>query len=60
MKKIKNCPFCGSEAKGYEVSREYTKREDRYFVACTNKECGAIIDCDSEEEAVEKWNRRKP
>lgn len=50
--KLKSCPFCGGEAEVVE-----TLFYD-YKVAC--EKCGASTPlCDSEEMAVEAWNRRK-
>ena len=59
MENIKPCPFCGSDAKYYEISREYTKSDNRYFISCTNNECGAIIDMDSKSEVISAWNKRE-
>lgn len=50
--KLKSCPFCGGEAEMIE-----TLFCD-YKVEC--EKCGASTSyCDSEEMAVEAWNRRK-
>ena len=51
-KRLKSCPFCGGEAEMIE-----TLFYD-YIVEC--EICGASTSyCDSEEMAVEAWNRRK-
>ena len=52
--KLKPCPFCGGKAE---------TREDwgaGWYVEC--QECGTTrrLAEDSEEEATEEWNRRKP
>lgn len=53
LKKIKPCPFCGSEAK---ISKTYL---DSYWISCP--ECGAEQGYAyiSVEEALEHWNTRK-
>lgn len=51
MNELKPCPFCGRKAK------MYGKREGLPWVGC--KYCaGQTACCDTEEEAVEAWNRR--
>ena len=65
-KKIKSCPFCGSEVKA-----EVMVQEDPYkfysrilFFKCLNKECGAIVSFNNEKtykshmKAIENWDRR--
>jgi hypothetical protein len=56
----KPCPLCGSEAKadGYRscdcCGKAYNGR-----VVCTNERCGCEVShFDSDEEALEAWNRR--
>lgn len=55
-KKLKPCPFCGSEAV------ELTGYSDKWFdVSCTNLHCSAHkVAChfESKEKAVEAWERR--
>lgn len=52
---LKPCPFCGGEA---EVSYGYTfGAEYQYQPNCTKCYCSLGI-YDSEEEAIEAWNRR--
>ena len=52
--KIKPCPFCGGKAESME------SWSAGWYVEC--QECGVMIRLaeDSEEEAIEVWNRRKP
>ena len=52
--KIKNCPFCGGEAR-----KLCDLIEEIYFVMCL--ECRTESRAyDSLEEAIEAWNRREP
>ena len=52
-KKLKPCPFCGSEATLYE----YRWWGISYGVECTK--CDAILEgYSTKEEAIEAWNRR--
>ena len=61
MDKLKPCPFCGSEA---EVFKDVTFKaetgekigEIAFFVWCTN--CTALVSGNTEDEAIEAWNRR--
>ena len=57
MEKLKPCPFCGSKA----VLRKKANLET-YIVECTNGFCPASYmignDYETEEEAVEVWNKR--
>ena len=61
MTELKPCPFCGGEA---EVFKDVTFkaetgekiREIKFFVWCT--ECTALVSGNTEEEAIEAWNRR--
>jgi len=53
MRKLKPCPFCGSEAKFCETSV--------FWVRCSNDTCGAETangDSGTKQEAAEIWNRR--
>lgn len=58
---LKQCPFCGSEA---EVFKDVTFKAEtgekigkiKFFVWCT--ECSALVNGDTEEGAIEAWNRR--
>lgn len=58
MRELRRCPFCGGEAK-IVFAEEYKQ----WRIRCKN------IDCDvrpstswfnNEEEAIDRWNRRKP
>jgi Lar family restriction alleviation protein len=70
-KELKPCPFCGGEATlyDYEESRDIYDKETlgyvdteyftKYGVDC--EFCGCIVaDRNSEAEAIEAWNTRKP
>ena len=53
--KLRNCPFCGGEAKLYSRAVDWLLSE--HLVRC--KKCHCITDTyDTKEEAVEVWNRR--
>ena len=56
MEKLKPCPFCGGKAE--MLISEYEDSRKEYLVACT--ECDGIVERwrETEEEAVEQWNRR--
>lgn len=56
MEEIKRCPFCNGKAKTDSIY--WGNEEDDYsVVVCT--ECGAMgPKCQTEEEAIEMWNRR--
>lgn len=49
---IKSCPFCHGEA--YVV---YVYDYKKYYVQCEECLCRTRY-CDSEEEAIESWNKR--
>ena len=54
MSKLKPCPFCGSESISCRDAGYHT---DVWFIQC--EECWATFPhFDSEQEAVETWNRR--
>lgn len=54
MTELKPCPFCGREARIWQGF-------DYYRVACESQyECaGQVGPYDTEEEAINAWNRRK-
>lgn len=52
MTELKKCPFCGGEAELY-------MKEDVCFLCCSECDCQAR-QCETEEEAIEAWNTRKP
>lgn len=56
MIKIKSCPFCGAKAEADCI----VFADNKYWhVECTDAMCGASSSiCDTEEEAVLRWNRR--
>lgn len=56
MEKLKPCPFCGGKAE--MLISEYEDSRKEYLVDCT--ECCGMVErwVDTEEEAVEQWNRR--
>ena len=52
------CPFCGSEAKLCGPGGE----DKQFSVVCQHSGCGCnarILYCDTRENAIEQWNRRK-
>lgn len=60
---LKPCPFCGGEAKTYCVGTEveytgsFTDSVTHHLVICTK--CDANTgNYDTEEKAIERWNRR--
>lgn len=56
LKPLKPCPFCGGKAE--MLINEYNDSKKEYLVACT--ECDGMVERwrETEEEAVEQWNRR--
>ena len=58
--KLLPCPFCGGEAIQEAGERAVWYDEYEYFecVHCTN--CKASVEAETVEEAVTKWNARKP
>ena len=58
--KLLPCPFCGGEAIQEAGERIVCYDEYEYFecVHCTN--CKASVEGETVEEAVNKWNTRKP
>ena len=62
MKRLKPCPFCGSEAMPYMINGEYGYTNDRYGIECT--QCGAVIEMSSngfknlQDAVAYAWNRR--
>ena len=55
---LKPCPFCGGHPE--IVTPEETDGQ-YWFIACTNDNCWGIAGtdlCDTETEAIDKWNRR--
>ena len=53
--KLKPCPFCGGEAEVVFGACDYNV----YQVCCTGANCHAMAGwSDTEEEAIEEWNRR--
>jgi Lar family restriction alleviation protein len=52
--KLKECPFCGSDAFGYRY-----EGLTGYGVACENDDCGVGIEnFDTRDESMNAWNRR--
>ena len=44
MNKLKTCPFCGSEMKLVDNSKDFTADTKRYYIVCTNeKSCGYML-----------------
>lgn len=56
--KLLPCPFCGGEAEiGHYISN--TTEKHKYYVGCSEDECCEIDKTfNTEEEAVNAWNRR--
>ncbi len=56
-KKIKPCPFCGSNAEIICFNSEY----GTVTIGCTNEKCDITMGKGffSDEEAITHWNRRK-
>lgn len=52
MSELRWCPFCGGEA--------YLHIHERYGIECDNCGMGLGCICDTEEEAIKRWNRREP
>lgn len=62
-RELKPCPFCGGNAKLIETYKYVglSKPIPRYFVRCDNDDCNVYVatcNSDTEEEAIEAWNRR--
>ena len=52
MKKLKVCPFCGSEA-------SCTPYYDKYSISCDNKKCNIVMAVeDTCKQATTSWNTR--
>lgn len=56
ISELKRCPFCGGKAE--MLISEYEDSRKEYLVACA--ECDGMVERwrETEEEAVEQWNRR--
>ena len=50
------CPFCGDAH--IEIYDEYSKVYRSYRFMCKNCEAEIVINAQSKEEAIKKWNRR--
>ena len=59
-RELKPCPFCGGEALLLTRTRFYILEinRGRRAVFCANDDCSAIIFGNTDQEAIEKWNRR--
>lgn len=58
-KKLKRCPFCGSEAETYSESYYPFSSDIKYKVICTNDKCQVSTRWfKSEEKAIKAWNKR--
>lgn len=55
-KNIKPCPFCGSPAFSYTFNIPLPDQQSYGYVECAS--CEALIGADTEEQAIEAWNRR--
>lgn len=59
MAKLKPCPFCGCEGMYgyyYDPFDGYQGNLKRYRIRCMA--CGAALERNAKEEAIEAWNRR--
>lgn len=61
--KLKPCPFCGEDAAiWYNPASERLNRQESYYVACTNDNCGCELEHQggwkTYEDAVNAWNHR--
>lgn len=62
MKKLKPYPFCGNKAMMIKM-RYHDELPFVYSVECANSICSckpSTLDYETEEEAIEAWNRRAP
>ena len=57
MDELKNCPFCGGEAK-METFTTAQEKKPRFRVRCCDCWCMTEWDNWSIEEAAAKWNKR--
>lgn len=60
---LKPCPFCGGKAERKETEKYIGlgRSIPQYYIRCGNEDCSlyvATCNRDTEEEAVEIWNRR--
>lgn len=56
MAEIKNCPFCGSEAKLFQ-----SDKINNFAIVCQDEDllcCVRLLYCNSKEEAIQQWNKR--
>lgn len=61
MEDLKPCPFCGSKAILRKVATGRNRSGYEYYVRCGNIHCPVYVNTcnrDTEDEAVEIWNRR--
>lgn len=61
MEELKPCPFCGSKAILGKVVTGRNRSGYAYYVRCGNLHCPVYVHTcnrDTEDEAVEIWNRR--
>lgn len=61
MDKLKECPFCGGEAKGWceDWGKGLFGAEIKVFmVQCQADKCYAMQHGSTEEKVVKRWNRR--
>lgn len=57
--KIKSCPFCGGDNVGIWENRAPASKDFRYYANCYD--CHISLGFEkTKEEAIEKWNTRKP
>lgn len=56
---LKPCPFCASEKPNGGIYSGCDGSESRYSIWCWSIECGASVIQDTEEQAIEAWNKRE-
>lgn len=49
---LKKCPFCGSKVEKIDFDSDFG-----FWITCENCEASSKF-CDTEEEAIETWNKR--
>lgn len=61
MEELKPCPFCGDKASLRKTATGRNRSGYVYYISCGNLNCPVCVytcNRDTENEAVEIWNRR--